>query len=97
MDEIGWRGHRHLVSIDDFSREELEVIFNATDILHPYSSEGKQLDLLKGFILKPVFFEPSSRTQNSFEAAMLAMGGNTLTPHLTISSSIEKGKTKKIQ
>ena len=81
MVQIGWRGHRHLLSIDDFSREELETIFNATNILHQYSNEGTQLPLLKGFILKPAFFEPSSRTQNSFEAAMLIMGGSTLSSH----------------
>lgn len=94
MAEIGWRGHRHLVSIDDFSREELEIIFNATNILHPYSGEGNQLGLLRGFILKPVFLESSSRTQNSFEAATLALGGSNLSPHSTRASSMEKGETE---
>lgn len=86
MSQMGWRGHRHLLSIEDFSREELEVIFNVTNILHPYSGEGNQLTLLNGFILKPVFFEPSNRTQNSFEAAMLAMGGGNLSPHSSVMS-----------
>ena len=94
MVQIGWRGHRHLLSIDDFSREEFETIFATADSLHTYSGEGKQLDLLKGFILKPVFFEPSSRTQNSFEAAMLAMGGSTLSPHSNSTSSMEKGESE---
>ncbi|MBI1979101.1 MAG: aspartate carbamoyltransferase [Candidatus Aenigmarchaeota archaeon] len=94
MVEIGWRGHRHLLSIDDFSREELEAMLNAANVLTLDSDEGQKLDILKGFILKPVFFEPSSRTQNSFEAAMLSMGGSNLSPHLTITSSMEKGETE---
>ena len=94
MAQIGWRGHRHLLSIDNFSREEIETLFNATNILHQYSNEGTQLALLKGFILKPVFFEPSSRTQNSFEVAMLAMGGGVLSPHSTSTSSMEKGESE---
>ena len=93
--QIGWRDHRHLASIDDFSRTEIEHILKTAFFLEPYSGEGNVLYILQGFILKPVFFEPSSRTQNSFEAAMLAIGGQNLSPHLTVTSSMEKGETEK--
>lgn len=92
--KVGWRDHRHLLSIDDFSREELDYILKAALYLEPYSGEGNVLYILRGFILKPVFFEPSSRTQNSFEAAMFTLGGNNLSPHLTVTSSMEKGETE---
>lgn len=94
MVKTDWRGHKHLLSVDNFSRKELEALLDSVTVLRPHSDEGSQLEILKGSILKPVFFEPSSRTQNSFEAAMLVMGGNNLSPHLTITSSMEKGETE---
>lgn len=95
MSQAGWRGHRHLVSIDDYSRGEIDHILKTALFFEPYSGEGHVLYILRGFFQKPVFFEPSSRTQNSFEAAMLALGGQNLSPHLSITSSMEKGETEK--
>lgn len=91
---IGWRDKEHLLGINDFSREEIEFILHASEILHPYSGKGNKLDILCGHILKPVFFEPSTRTLNSFVSAMITMGGDSLLSHTEIGSSREKGETK---
>ncbi len=91
---IGWRDKEHLLSIKDLSREDIESILHASKILHPYSGKGNKLNILRGHILKPVFFESSTRTLNSFVSAMITMGGDDLPPHTEIGSSREKGETK---
>ncbi len=93
-DKIGWRDKRHLLSINDFSREEIETILKAAKGLEPYSNEGNELSICRGFILKPIFFEPSSRTLDSFTSAMSILGGKVQPPHLTITSSMEKGESE---
>lgn len=91
---IGWRDKEHLLSIKDLSREDIEFILHTSEILHPYSGKGNKLNILHGNILKPVFFESSTRTLNSFVSAMITMGGSTLPPHTEVGSSREKGETK---
>lgn len=91
---IGWGNKRHLLSIDDFSRKEIETILEVAKKLEPYSNEGNELSICRGFILKPVFFEPSSRTLDSFTSAMSIMGGSVQPPHLSITSSMEKGESE---
>ena len=82
---------RHLIDILDFSVEELqELIDTANDIIaHPeqYSERchGKKLATL--------FFEPSTRTRLSFEAAMYELGGNVLGFSEAQSSSAAKGES----
>lgn len=94
MAQVGWRGHRHFLSVADSSREELESMLDFTVILEPYSGEGNKLSICRGSILQPIFFEPSSRTLKSFEAAMKTLGGDVLSPHLSIASSMEKGESE---
>ncbi len=82
---------RHLMSPLDFSREELEQLMDlANDIkLHPdvYSEKchGKKL--------ATCFYEPSTRTRLSFEAAMLNLGGSILGFSSADSSSAAKGES----
>ncbi len=82
---------RHLMSPLDFSREELEQLMDlADDIkLHPdvYSEKchGKKL--------ATCFYEPSTRTRLSFEAAMLNLGGSILGFSSADSSSAAKGES----
>ena len=82
---------RHLMSPLDFSVEELnELLDLANDIeknreKYAHACEGKKLATL--------FFEPSTRTRLSHEAAMLNLGGNVLGFSSADSSSASKGET----
>ncbi|RJS70900.1 MAG: aspartate carbamoyltransferase, partial [Candidatus Syntrophoarchaeum sp. WYZ-LMO15] len=85
-------GKRHILSMRDFSREEIDLILDRALELEPYA-RGKQSDRLKGKILANLFFEPSTRTRISFETAMKRLGGEVLNLDSTESSSIAKGET----
>ncbi|MCD8248610.1 MAG: aspartate carbamoyltransferase [Lachnospiraceae bacterium] len=82
---------RHLMSPLDFSVEELDdLLALAHDIeLHPekyaHACDGKKLATL--------FYEPSTRTRLSFEAAMLNLGGNIFGFSSAASSSAAKGES----
>ena len=82
---------RSLIDILDFSLEELqELIDTANDIIaHPalYS------DKCRGKKLATLFYEPSTRTRLSFEAAMYELGGNVLGFSEANSSSAAKGES----
>ena len=82
---------RHIMSPLDFSVEELEQLLNlANDIeanpkKYAHACDGKKLATL--------FYEPSTRTRLSFEAAMMNLGGNVLGFSSADSSSATKGET----
>ena len=82
---------RSLIDITDFSVDELyDLLSVATDIgEHP----EKYADSCKGKILATLFFEPSTRTRLSFEAAMYELGGNVLGFSEAGSSSASKGES----
>jgi len=65
---------RDIVSIEDFSRQEIDYILDVSLSMEPLASKGS--DMLKGKILATLFYEPSTRTRLSFEAAMLKLGGS---------------------
>ncbi len=82
---------RHLLSPLDLSTEELDELLDlASDIeKHP----DKYKEACKGKKLATLFYEPSTRTRLSFEAAMLNLGGNVLGFSSADSSSAAKGET----
>lgn len=82
---------RSLIDITDFSVEELDELLNtACDISeHP----EKYADICRGKKLATLFFEPSTRTRLSFEAAMMELGGNVLGFSEASSSSASKGES----
>ncbi len=82
---------RSLIDITDFSVEELyELLDTAMDIgEHPQ----KYADACRGKKLATLFFEPSTRTRLSFEAAMLELGGNVIGFSDAGSSSASKGES----
>jgi len=83
--------NRDIISIKDFSRPELQYLFSIADKIDALDYQKKK-ELGKGKILGLLFFEPSTRTRLSFEAAMLSIGGNVLGfAHPSI-SSVEKGE-----
>ncbi|HUU75555.1 MAG TPA: aspartate carbamoyltransferase [Methanoregulaceae archaeon] len=80
----------HIISIRDLDRAEIDDLMdNARKIQSHHFSESS----LKGKILGLLFFEPSTRTRMSFEAAMARLGGSSLTMGSVEASSITKGET----
>ncbi|MFA5363997.1 MAG: aspartate carbamoyltransferase [Candidatus Bathyarchaeia archaeon] len=67
---------RDIVSIKDFTREEIDYILKAAASMEQTAKKGS--DMLHGKILATLFFEPSTRTRLSFEAAMNKLGGNAI-------------------
>lgn len=82
---------RHLMSPLDFSVEELDRLFDlATDISKDRKKYSK---VCEGMKLATCFYEPSTRTRLSFEAAMLNLGGNVLGFADASNSSAAKGES----
>ncbi len=82
---------RHLIDTTDFSVDELYgLIDTATDII---ANPNKYSEACKGKKLATLFFEPSTRTRLSFEAAMLELGGSVLGFSDGGSSSAAKGES----
>ena len=69
---------KDIVSIRDFSKTDLEYLFEKTKELRKKLNGRKSLNLLEGYILCSLFYEISTRTRFSFETAMLSMGGNVI-------------------
>ncbi|MBS5950069.1 MAG: aspartate carbamoyltransferase [Clostridium sp.] len=82
---------KHLIDPMDFSKEELEEIFN---LAHQIIANPKEYsNVCDGKILATLFYEPSTRTRFSFEAAMMRLGGKILGFSEPNSSSTAKGET----
>jgi aspartate carbamoyltransferase catalytic subunit len=81
---------RDIISIEDFSQQEINHILDVAKIMEPLAKTGS--DMLKGKVLATLFYEPSTRTRLSFETAMLKLGGGNIgfaEPEIT---SVQKGE-----
>ncbi|MCS7178082.1 MAG: aspartate carbamoyltransferase [Anaerolineae bacterium] len=76
-----------------FTREELERMMNVADEFRTRLQRAPSLDLLSGYVLATLFFEPSTRTRLSFETAMHRLGGRVIGFSSAESSSVAKGET----
>lgn len=81
---------RDIISIRDFSKEEIDYILKIAGAMEPLAQKGS--DMLKGKILATLFFEPSTRTRLSFEAAMHKLGGSTIGFAEAEIASVRKGE-----
>ena len=81
---------RHLIDITDFSVAELDAILDLTDDI--IANRKKYAESMRGKKLATLFFEPSTRTRLSFEAAMLELGGSVIGFSSADSSSAAKGE-----
>jgi len=82
----GWQG-RDVISIRDFSREDIEAVLREARTLRP------DPDLLRGRVMASLFFEPSTRTQLSFATACERLGGRVIGFHSKEATSQAKGET----
>ncbi len=76
-----------------FTRKELEHILNVAEDMRKRLEKKRSLDLMKGYVLGALFFEPSTRTRLSFETAMHRLGGNVVGFASAKVSSTAKGET----
>ncbi len=84
---------RHFIEISDFSKEELiSLVEVGQDIMQ---NPAKYADAMKGRLLATLFYEPSTRTRFSFEAAMLRLGGQVIGFSEAQNSSVAKGESIK--
>jgi aspartate carbamoyltransferase catalytic subunit len=89
---MGLKG-RDVISIRDFSRDEIEEILDASRRMLPFATGGRTLRGLLNKILVLAFFEPSTRSRLSFDSAMQRLGGRTVTIADPSTSSIKKGES----
>ena len=82
---------RHLIDIEDLSLHEIDEILDLTDAI--IADRKKYSAAMRGKKLATLFFEPSTRTRLSFEAAMMELGGNVLGFATAESSSAAKGES----
>jgi len=81
---------RDIISIRDFTREEIDYILKIAGEIEPLAKASS--DMLKGKIMATLFFEPSTRTRLSFETAMYKLGGSVIGFSEPEVSSIKKGE-----
>ncbi len=83
--------HDHLISAKQLSRGDIEDVLDRADEFEadPNGGAGAHSDALLGLL----FFEPSTRTKMSFDAAMKRLGGGTIDMGSVDSSSVKKGES----
>jgi len=82
---------RSLVSITDYSKDE---ILRILDIAEEFEVNQRQ-NILNGYVIGSLFFEPSTRTRLSFESAVQYLGGSIIGFASADTSSVKKGETLK--
>lgn len=83
---------RHILSVRQYNRDDLHALFSVASEVRLMVERDGVLDVLKGRVLCTLFYEESTRTSASFEAAMLRCGGKVI-PINTIRSSVQKGES----
>lgn len=83
---------KHIISVSQFSRQDLHLLFTVAQDMRVAVSRHGVLDILKSKLLTTLFFEPSTRTSASFDAAMQRLGGRTIAISTAHSSTV-KGET----
>jgi aspartate carbamoyltransferase catalytic subunit len=83
--------NRSMVTIDDLSNQEIEAVFSVADEIS--DSINQQSSVCQGKIMASLFFEPSTRTRLSFEAAMHRLGGRVISVVEMGNTSLAKGES----
>ncbi|KAF1362667.1 aspartate carbamoyltransferase [Lizonia empirigonia] len=83
---------KHITSVKQFSRADLHLLFTIAQEMRLGAQKQGCLDILKGHVLCTMFFEPSTRTSASFDAAMKRLGGEVVIVNESVSST-KKGES----
>lgn len=85
---------KDILSLDQFTPQDLELLFKHTNSMKEIFIKAQPSDLLKGNIVALIFYEPSTRTFNSFSAAIKQLGGATIeNQNPEQNSSVAKGES----
>lgn len=85
--------HCHVLDVDDFSRDEIELVFETADAMKSIlSREIKKVPTLRGRSVVTLFYEPSTRTRASFELAAKSLSADVVNISSS-TSSVEKGES----
>ena len=90
--ENGFFG-QDILSVRQFDREKLAYIYRVADEMRSLVKRFGKANLLDGKILANLFYEPSTRTSSSFQAAMLRLGGRCISINEVHYSSVTKGES----
>ena len=83
---------KHITSVQQFSRSDLHLLFTIAQEMRLGAERQGCLEILKGRVLCTMFFEPSTRTSGSFDAAMKRLGGQVVVVNELVSST-QKGES----
>lgn len=83
----------HILSINQFQRQDVERVFAVADDMQPYALRKKVTRVLEGAILGNMFFEASTRTRVSFGSAFNLLGGEVRETAGFESSALVKGES----
>ena len=84
---------RHLLDLDDFSQEELDLVMSTTDAMREVLSRDiKKVPTLRGKVIVTLFYEVSTRTRVSFEEAGKLLSADVINVSSS-GSSVEKGES----
>ena len=85
--------HSHVIDLDDFSREEINLVFDIADAMaEVLTREVKKVPTLRGKTVVTLFYEPSTRTRSSFELAAKNLSADTVSIDAS-KSSVTKGES----
>ncbi|NDJ78901.1 MAG: aspartate carbamoyltransferase [Chloroflexi bacterium] len=87
--------HKHIISVDQFEREDLQILFDATMSIRKRLKQRDRglLQLCAGYLMATLFYEASTRTDLSFQAAMRHLGGEVVAASNGVRfSSVYKGE-----
>lgn len=83
---------RSILSVKQFNREQLHTLFNLASEMRTQVERGVPIEVLRGRVMCSLFFESSTRTSASFEAAMNRLGGKVVSIPVD-RSSVLKGES----
>jgi aspartate carbamoyltransferase catalytic subunit len=87
--------NKHIISVDQFARRDLDIIFDATKSIRKRLrlSDRGLTEICAGMVMASMFFEASTRTDMSFQAAMRRLGGDVISASNGVQfSSMYKGE-----
>ena len=84
--------NKPVLSVLDYERADLHLLFTVAQEMRLGVQREGVLNVLRGRVLCTLFYEPSTRTSSSFDAAMQRLGGRTVAV-ATTHSSVQKGET----
>lgn len=83
---------RHILSVKQFGHRDVHDLFSLAHEMQLQVERNGTLDVLRGKVLCTLFYEPSTRTSSSFDAAMKRCGGQVINVDVR-ASSVQKGET----